>query len=85
MTRFEVKLTPGAARSEIRGWEDLADGQRILRVSVTAAPEKGKANAALIALLSKAWKLPKGAFTIVRGETDRTKVLDVDGVIPEGD
>lgn len=72
-----VKLTPKASRNEVKGWSEDADGQKILKVSVTAAPEKGKANKALIELLSKEWKVPKSAIEIIRGETERVKVIKV--------
>lgn len=77
MAKITVKLTPGAKKNEVFGWETDAAGERFLRVSVTAAPEKGKANAALIKLLSKHWGIPKSAITIVRGETSRMKVIEV--------
>lgn len=72
---FQVRLSPGARRNKIGAWTRDADGQLILRASVTAVPEKGKANTALIALLSKSWKIPKSRILIVRGETDRNKTL----------
>ncbi len=80
MARITVKLTPGAKKNEVGGWETDAAGARFLRVFVTAAPEKGKANAALIKLLSKHWGVPKSAIEIVRGETSRVKVIEVEGV-----
>lgn len=80
MARITVKLTPGAKKNEVGVWETDAAGARFLRVSVTAAPEKGKANAALIKLLAKHWGVPKSAITIVRGETSRVKVIEVEGV-----
>jgi uncharacterized protein YggU (UPF0235/DUF167 family) len=42
-------------------------------VRVTATPEAGKANAAVLALLAKALGVPKSALSIVRGETGRDK------------
>lgn len=78
MATITVKLTPGAKKNEVLGWEEDLLGERILRVQVTAIPEKGKANKALIALLSKEWKIAKSAMTIVRGETSRVKVLEVE-------
>jgi len=48
-------------------------------VKVTAPPDKGKANAAVVKLLSKALKLPKSAFEITAGETARLKTLRIDG------
>lgn len=75
--RLAVRLTPRAARNHIEGIAADADGRAWLRVAVTAAPEGGKANAALVALLSKSWTLPKGAFALVGGATGRRKSLHV--------
>lgn len=75
--KITVKLTPSARKDEILGWEEDLLGERNLKVSVTAVPEKGKANKALIALLSKRWKIPKSAFHIVREETSRIKILEI--------
>lgn len=76
-TLFTVRLTPKASRNVVQGWSEGAEGERILKASVTAVPEKGKANQALIALLSKEFKIPKSKLQIVRGETDRTKTVKV--------
>ena len=80
-TVLTVKLTPHAAKNEIQGWATDADGKPILKAKVTAVPEKGKANDALIALLSKTWRIPASAITIVKGATDRTKTLRIDADI----
>lgn len=56
-----------------------ADGQPALKVQVTAAPEDGKANKAVIALLAKTFKRPKRDFAVVLGETDRRKVVHMAG------
>ncbi|MEW5729322.1 MAG: DUF167 domain-containing protein [Pseudomonadota bacterium] len=74
-----VRLTPKASRDRVEGPAPEADGGRVLKVSVTAVPEDGKANAALIKLLSKEWRLPKSAIDIVQGATDRRKVLFITG------
>jgi uncharacterized protein (TIGR00251 family) len=50
-----------------------------LKVAVTAPAEDGKANAAVIALLSDEWHLPRSAFDVVRGTTARDKVLSIAG------
>lgn len=73
--QLHVRLTPKASRDAIQGWTAGPDGQWVLKASVTAVPEKGKANDALITLLAKSWKLPKSAVLIVRGENDRNKTL----------
>ena len=44
---------------------------------VTAVPENGKANIALIKLLAKTAKWPKSSVEIVAGHTDRNKVLEI--------
>ena len=56
-----------------------ADGRSVLKVYVTAVPDNGKANEAVLKLLAKAWKLPKTTFSIVRGATHRRKVLEIVG------
>ena len=50
-----------------------------LRVRVTAPAEDGRANAAVMALLARAWRLPKSALAIVGGQTSRTKRILVRG------
>jgi uncharacterized protein YggU (UPF0235/DUF167 family) len=56
-----------------------AEGSAVLKVQVTAAPESGKANDALVKLLAKAWGMPRSALSIVSGATDRNKTLAVTG------
>lgn len=51
----------------------------MLKVLVTAAPEKGKANEALIKLLSEYFDIPKGVISIIRGETERNKLIEIKG------
>jgi len=50
-----------------------------LAVKVTAAPDKGKANLAVIEVLAAAAGLPKSAFQIVAGETERHKSVLITG------
>ncbi|MBW7850934.1 MAG: DUF167 domain-containing protein [Rhodospirillales bacterium] len=77
--RVPVRLTPKASRERIDGIVAEADGTLVLKAAVTAVPEDGKANAALVKLLAKAWRMPKSAITIVAGATDRRKVLHLSG------
>lgn len=76
-----VRLTPKARANRIDGVvateSDEAAGA--LKARVTAAPESGKANAALLQLLSKQWKLPKSAMTVASGVKDRRKTVHVAG------
>lgn len=82
-TIFTVKLTPKASRNHIQGWVMDEKGDRLLKASVTVVPEKGKANKALIALLSKKLKHPKSSFSIISGETSRLKIIKVEGLNPK--
>ncbi len=74
-----VRVTPNAGRDAIEGVEQRDDGSAVLRVRVKAVPDKGKANAAVVALLAKALGVPKSAVTVVSGETARLKTLAVVG------
>ena len=74
-----VRLTPKASANRIQGIAEEAGGGVVLKAAVTAPPEKGKANAALIKLLAKAWSLPKTSLSLISGATDRNKVLHIDG------
>ncbi len=73
--RVRVRLTPKAARTAIRGLAADAAGATRLKVHVTAAPEKGKANAALLKTLAKAWSLPVRDLAVVSGLAKREKVI----------
>lgn len=77
--RLFVRLTPKASRNAIHGVVAGANGRAQLKASVTAVPENGKANQALIKLLAKAAKWPKSSVEIVAGQTDRNKVLVIQG------
>ncbi|GAB6054413.1 DUF167 family protein [Magnetospira thiophila] len=77
--RVAIRLTPKAARNGISGLAGEADGGTLLKVTVTTVPEKGKANAALLKLLAKAWHLPKSDLAVVTGATDRRKCVHIAG------
>ncbi|WIY52779.1 DUF167 family protein [Devosia sp. YIM 151766] len=74
-----LRVTPNAGRDAIMGAERRDDGNWVLRVRVSAVPDKGKANAAVIALLAKALDVPRSTISLVSGETGRMKVLAVLG------
>ncbi|NVJ90755.1 MAG: DUF167 domain-containing protein [Methylocystaceae bacterium] len=77
--RLFIRLTPKAKKTAINTMMTDGDGKCVLKASVTAVPEKGKANSALIKLLSKEWKLAKSNFKVISGETDRNKTLLLKG------
>ncbi len=70
-----LKVVPGAKASRIDGWEEDADRSPLLRLRVSAAPEKGKANGAVLKLLAKSLGLPAGRLRVLSGQTGRTKVV----------
>lgn len=74
-----LRLTPKAKATRLIGLAGRADGATVLKASVTAAPERGKANQALIALLAKAWRMPKSALSVATGATSRAKQIHVAG------
>ncbi len=73
--RLRVRGMPKAGRNEIG---DVRNGRLV--VKVTAAPEDGKANAAIVKLLSKTWRLPASAFELTAGATSRDKTFLLRGV-----
>ena len=76
--RLTVRLTPKSSKDAIEGVEALADGRRVLKARVRAAPEKGKANAALVKLLAKTLDLPASSIRIETGATARLKSVGLD-------
>ena len=71
-TRLRLRVKPGARQTAIVGVHGGA-----LKVSVAAAPEKGKANGAVVKLLAHALGLRVSAVAIVAGETSQDKVAEV--------
>lgn len=72
-----VKVIPKSSRNQIIG--RMADGA--LKVKITAAPEKGKANAELCSFLARQLGVPKANVVILRGETSphkRIRILAAD-------
>ena len=67
-----VHVQPRAGRNEVVGWQGTA-----LRVRVTAAPEAGQANQAVIDLLAEALGVPRSAVVLVRGAKSRDKLVRV--------
>jgi uncharacterized protein YggU (UPF0235/DUF167 family) len=76
---IRIRLTPRGGRDAFDGVEALADGARVLKARVRAAPENGRANAALIDLVAGLLRAPKRAVTIRSGETGRIKQIFVAG------
>ena len=80
---LKVRVTPKSSRNAAGGAYHAADGTVSLQVRVTAQPEKGKANKAVIQTLAKALGLAKSDFTLVSGETARLKTVRINRAADE--
>lgn len=72
---LKLKVKPKSKQNAVIGVREDA-----LRISVTAAPEKGKANQACIALLAQALGIRKSSFEIISGETHSEKIIRIRGL-----
>ena len=75
MARISVTVSPGAARTELvgrhgNGW----------KARVAAPPERGRANNALVELLSDMLAVPRSSVRVASGLASKTKVVEVDGL-----
>ena len=73
-----VKIVPGSSRSSIGG---LLDG--MLKVKISAPPEKGKANQCLVKFLAKQLGVKRNAIRIISGQTRPVKHVEVLGISAE--
>jgi len=75
MAFLPVRVTPAAGRDALLGWQG-----DVLRLSVAAPAERGKANEAALRLLAVALGLSRQRLRIVRGQTSRQKLIAIEGV-----
>ena len=78
MARLILKVVPGASRDRIAG--RLGDA---IKVQVSAAPERGKANDAVIKLIADKLRLRLNDIEIVHGHANPRKTLEIQGVSQE--
>jgi len=69
--RLAVRATPNASADAVL----LPEDGGALRVRVTAPPEDGRANEAILALLAKALGQPRSSLELLRGATGRDKLI----------
>jgi hypothetical protein len=75
MSLLKIKVVPGSSRNQIAGW--LGES---LKIRVTAIPEKGKANDAVVTLLADTLKIPKQDVTLSSGASVSRKVFKISGL-----
>ena len=76
---LNLRVTPNAGVDRIDGVERRDDGTEVLRVRVRAVPDRGRANAAVAALLAALLGVPRTAIALTSGETSRLKTVRVQG------
>jgi uncharacterized protein (TIGR00251 family) len=74
-TTLEIHVQPGAKRNEIVGFTE-----GVLYAKVTALPQKGQANRALLELMAQTLEIPRSNVDIIRGQSSRSKVIAVHGL-----
>ena len=76
-TRLRLRVSPGATRAAVVGRHGDA-----WKVRVAEAPERGRANEAVLRLLAEALALPRTALTLVSGHGAREKIVELTGIGP---
>jgi uncharacterized protein (TIGR00251 family) len=74
-TRLRLRVSAGARRTELVGRHGDA-----WKVRVSAPPEDGRANDAVLSLLAERVGVPRRAVAIVSGHSSREKVVQMDGI-----
>ena len=75
VARLQIKVSPKASRDAVTGW--MGD---TLKLSVTAVPERGKANESVIELLAGVLGIAKTRIRVLRGQTQPNKLLEIEGL-----
>lgn len=74
----DIRVTPGAKRDTVGGIWTGPGGETRLVLRVAAPADKGRANAATLALLSATLATPKSTLAILSGEKDRLKTVCIE-------
>ena len=76
--RLRLRVAPGTGRNEIVGRHGDT-----WKIRVAAAPERGKANDAVLRLLSARLGLARSELAVVAGHAARDKVVELTGITPQ--
>lgn len=76
--KLALKVTPGARKNEILGWEDdYPQVGRVLKVKIAAPPVEGKANKEIVLFLAKALRVSKSSIELLHGTSGRIKLVEI--------
>ena len=78
MARIAIVVSPGSSRTELAGRHGDA-----WKVRVSAPPERGRANAAVVELPASLLHVSGADVSVVAGEAARRKVIEVEGLAAE--
>ena len=73
-----IRLTPKSSRDAVGGLFEAQD-KAYLQACVRSVPEDGRANQALIELLSEELGVPRSTLSLVAGHTARLKTVRIEG------
>ena len=77
--RVVIRLSPRAKSDRLRGIAATAEGGRAIKVSVTTPAQDGRANEALLRLLSQTWCLRRGDLSLGASAGSSSKIMRVAG------
>ncbi|WP_413576808.1 DUF167 domain-containing protein [Bdellovibrio sp. HCB290] len=73
--RLHLFIQPKSSKNQIVGPHN-----GLLKIKISAPPVDGEANAELIEYLAKFFKIAKRNITLVKGDTGRTKTVEINGL-----
>lgn len=70
---IKIKVIANSSHNKVVGFENDT-----LKIKCTASPEKGKANQAIIAILSNHYQVPQNTIKILKGATSSQKIIEIE-------
>ncbi len=75
---FSAKIVPGSSKTSVCGMLD-----KMVKIKISAPPEKGKANQRLVEFLAKKLGVKKKDVHIISGQTNPVKSVEISGISAE--
>ena len=77
---IQLKVKAGARENTILG---ITNDGEMLKISVKAPPEDGKANIAIVKMLADTWNLRQNQLQIIKGHKNNIKTLAIEFIEKE--